>query len=321
MPGQPKHTRTVSVAVTVDPGEIVINPVITWNPSGSGLEYEVKDWNRGFELGDLSEWTAEDAVISEVEPFEGDYCCLLEGTDSKITQTLDVPFPVNGIWTFRFKARSASGTGAVNPIINYTDGTSTTGGAIVPADEWEDIDMLRRDMKAGKIVSGIAIESESGELYIDAVYLVMATEIITGAVEVSQATPENLQAEAVARPMGYEMDGFPKKGSGTTTDTYAVVVEYTVPDEYKYMLAKILVSCPEDVMYRIRWNGTVKSAEVYVTGGIPFTDWFPWGYIKMWSIDGEKIDIQVKYPAGGAAAVCHAELIGEYVKWAFNAPE
>ena len=98
----------------------------------------------------------------------------------------------------------------------------------------------------------------------------------------------------------------------------ATVVEYIDPNLYKYMLTKILVSCPEDVMYRIRFGGTVKSAEVYVTGGIPFTDWFPWGWAKMWG-DGEKtIDIQVKYPSGGAAATCHAELVGEYVPKAFN---
>ena len=71
-------------------------------------------------------------------------------------------------------------------------------------------------------------------------------------------------------------------------------------------------------MYRIRFGGTVKSAEVYVTGGIPFTDWFPWGWTKMWGDDVKKIDIQVKFPAGGAAATCHAELVGEYVKKEFN---
>jgi len=319
--------RLIERTTEEEAGVIVVNPTVTWNPSASAVQITLKDWNRGFELGTLLNWTALDAEISLVEPYEGRFCCKLNATDSKITQTFDSPFPVNGIWTFRFKARSAAGTGAVKPIINYTDGTSSEGGAIVPADEWVEIDMLRRDMKAGKIVSGIAIESADGELYIDAVSLVMATEIVTGAVEVSQATPENLQGEMIARPMGYEMDGYPLKGSVATSATeWRTVVtppasgcEYTPPANYKFMLAKILVSCASDVLYRLRWNGTVFSAaEVFVTGGFPFTDWFPWGYKKMWG-DGERtFELQVRAPTAADEETCYAEIVGEHVKWAFN---
>jgi len=303
MPGQPKFTRSVSVSVDVSP-----------------LEPTVKDWNRGFELGDLSEWTPVDAEISEVDPYAGDYCCLLEDTDSEITQDLDDPMPVNAVFEFSAWLKRVAGAAAFVLQMNHTDGTTNQVGGALISDGWKRFWFDRASMRADKILSGITILSEDGDFYVDSIRLGLATEVVTGAVDVSQGVPRALQAEAIARPKGFEMDGFPKKGSVTTTATYATVVEYTVPDGYKYELTKILISCPEDVMYKIRWDGTDKSAEVYVTGGIPFTDWFPWGYIKMWGDDVKKIDIQVKYPSGGAAATCHAELVGEYVLDTFNDP-
>ena len=79
----PDYTRMMSVSVEVSP-----------------LEPTVKDWNRGFELGALTEWTAVDAEISEADPYEGDYCCNLTKTAASITQTLDDPIPVNAIFEF-----------------------------------------------------------------------------------------------------------------------------------------------------------------------------------------------------------------------------
>ncbi|MBA7702840.1 hypothetical protein ES703_111615 [subsurface metagenome] len=228
--------------------------------------------------------------------------------------------PVNAVFEFSAWFKRTAGAAAYILQMNHTDDTvNQVGGALI-SDGWNRFYFDRASMRADKILSGIAILSEDGDFYVDNVRLGLATEVVTGAVDVSQGVPRALQAEAIARPKGFEMDGFPKKGSVTTTATYATVVEYTVPDGYKYELTKILISCPEDVMYKIRWGGTDKSAEVYVTGGIPFTDWFPWGYIKMWGDDVKKIDIQVKYPTGGAAATCHAELVGEYVKDTFNDP-
>jgi len=165
-----------------------------------------------------------------------------------------------------------------------------------------------------KILSGIEFESVGGEIFIDDIFLGVATEIVTGTVETSQATPMNLQGEMIARPKG----GVLETDSVTTTAAYQTVVEYTVLEDWKFELAKILVSCPEDVMYRLRWGAVVISAEVYVTGGIPFTDWFPWNYYYMRGDGSRTFNIQVMFPAGGVAAVCHAEIVGEYVPWAFN---
>ena len=319
--------RLIERMTETEPLTVVVNPTVTWNPSASTLQITLKDWNRGFELGDLSEWTALNAEISLVEPYEGKFCCKLIGTDSRITQTLDYPVPVTGVWMFRFRCRSAAGTKAVKPIVNYVDGTSSEGGQTIWADEWTDVIMLRRDMHAEKIISGIAIESAAGELYIDNVFLGLATEIIAGAVEAGQGTPRNLQGEMIARPMG----GIIKTGNVAlpALNSWSTVAEYSPLDDWKFELSKILVSCADDVLYRLRWKEVVISADqIFITGGIPFTDWFPWDYEHMRGdreveedeYTGNKtFEIQVSPPtADEVGSTCYAEIVGEYVKWAFN---
>jgi len=307
-------------------GVTVVNPTVTWNPSASPLEITLKDWNRGFELGTLLNWTAVDAEISTVEPYEGSlFCCKLIGTGSSIIQTLDDPCPVTGVWLLRFRCRSAVGTGAVMPIINYTDGTSSGGGQTIFPDEWTDVFMLRRDMSAEKIVSGIGIQSAAGEIFIDDVFFGLATDIITGAVEIGQGTPRNLQGEMTARPKGGIPEavlyvGDRKRGSEElNTATWTTIIRITPLTDWKLELAKILVSCPDDIIYRLVWAGTVISAaEIYVTGGIPFTDWFPWNYYpeRMRGDGSRTFELQARSIAG--TPTCHAEMVGEYVDWAFN---
>ena len=128
-----------------------------------------------------------------------------------------------------------------------------------------------------------------------------------------QITPENLQGEMIARPKG----GVLETRSITTALAWATVVDYVVTsDALKFELAKILVSCPNDILYRLRWNGVVISPEVFVTGGIPFTDWFPWEYVNMRGVG--TFDIRACFPVGGAAATCHGEIVGETVAYDFN---
>lgn len=126
---------------------------------------------------------------------------------------------------------------------------------------------------------------------------------------VVQDTPGDLQAEATPRPKG----GVIAKDSDTTGAAYATIGSHTPAAAVSFELTKILVSCPEDIMYKLRWNGTDISAEVYVTGGIPFTDWFPMDYYAMPGDAAKIFDVQVKYPTGGAAATCHVEIVGEDV--------
>ena len=311
---QPDYTAVTTVSVVVTPDVTIEAPTVTWNPSASPVSITLVDWNRGFEKGNLDEWTATNAEISTVQPHTGSYCCKLKATGAKIVQTLTDPVPVPGVWLIRVWLRSASGVNLLKVTMNHSDGTSNEFASAISPSDWESYEIQPSLMSRDKFLSGLTIESSVGEIYVDDISLGLATDLVTGSVEASQATPSNLQGEATARPKG----GVRVKGSATTTAAYATVAEYTVLTDYKLELAKILVSCPNDVMYQLLWNGVVVSPEVYVAGKVPFTDWFPWEYVYMRGDGSKKFQLQVKYPTGGAAATCHAEIVGEYVPWDFN---
>lgn len=121
--------------------------------------------------------------------------------------------------------------------------------------------------------------------------------------------PEVEQGPVIPRPKG----GIRGKGSVTTTSAYATIVTRTVTNAKTFQLAKILISCTEDVQYKLRWAGSDISAEVIVPADTPWTDWFPW---DAYDIDGDgskAFDIQVKFPTGGLAGTCNAEYMGEEV--------
>lgn len=126
---------------------------------------------------------------------------------------------------------------------------------------------------------------------------------------VTVEVPAGQESEVIAKPKG----GVLEKGSVTTTGTYQTVASRTVTNAKTFQLAKILVSCDTDVMYQLRWNGTVISPEVYISAKIPWTDWFPWDYYTMLGDGAKLFDIQVKFPSGSSAGTCHAEIVGEEV--------
>jgi hypothetical protein len=101
------------------------------------------------------------------------------------------------------------------------------------------------------------------------------------------------------------------KGSIDTEADYATVVAITVAKDKTLHLAKIVVTCPEDVMFKLVWDGEDISVEYYVMGKMPFTDWFPWGWNPCVG-DGAKVfELQAKYPPGGTAGTVYAEICGE----------
>jgi len=118
-------------------------------------------------------------------------------------------------------------------------------------------------------------------------------------------------AKVIPRPRGTTK----AKGSVTTTDTYQTVTgcEIAVTKGKTFHLAKLTVSCSEDVMVKIRWDGSDISVEYYVMAKLPFTDWFPWDWHPCEGDGTKKIDVQAKYPSGGAAATVYCELAGEEV--------
>jgi len=113
----------------------------------------------------------------------------------------------------------------------------------------------------------------------------------------------------IPRPKG----GIIKKGNITTGASYATVASHTVTNGKTFQLAKILISCDQDVMFKIRWAGSDLGIEVYVAAKTPYPDWFPWDYSTMVGGGGKAIDIQAKYPTGGSAGACYAEIDGEEV--------
>jgi len=310
--------RLITESTEEEAGVVVVNPTVTWNPSASIVEITLKDWNRDFTEGTLVEWSYVNAEISTEDPHEGDYCVDLTETGAYILQTLDEPVPVSAVYEFSAWMRRPTGVAASFTLrMHHTDGTVSDAVGSLVREGWRRMYFGRSFMNTSKILSAVSVRSYEpggGRFFVDKIFLGIANEIIAGSVETLQANPENLQAEVIARPKG----GVLETDSITTTVAYQTVVEYTVPDDYKFELAKILISCPENVEYRLRWGTSVISAVVFVTGGIPFTDWFPWDYEHMRGDDTKTFNIQVRFPADGEAAVCHAEIVGEYVNWTFN---
>jgi len=320
--------RLITESTEEEAGVVVVNPTVTWNPSASIVEITLKDWNRDFTEGTLAEWTYVDAEISTDDPHEGPFCVDLTRTGAYILQTLDEPVPVYAVYEFSAWVRRPTGVAAHFTLrMHHTDGTTNDVAGSLTSDGWERVYFERSMMNTSRILEAVSVRSyavDGGQLFVDNIFLGIANEIIAGSVETLQTIPRSLQAEVIARPKGYEMDGYPKVGSVLTSAAAWRTVtgtEYTPPNKYKFMLTKILVSCPSDVLYRLRWDGTVFSAaQVFVTGGFSFTDWYPWGYKKMWG-DGEKeFDIQVRAPTADDVDTCYAEIVGEHVKWAFNNP-
>ena len=119
--------------------------------------------------------------------------------------------------------------------------------------------------------------------------------------------PASEQAPVIPRPKG----GSKAKGSVTTTANYQEVCSITPVNGKALQLAKSLVSCDQDVMYKLQWNGVDIGPEIYVPGTFPFTDWYPWDYETMSGDGAKKLALLAKYPTGGAAGTCYGELVGE----------
>jgi len=101
------------------------------------------------------------------------------------------------------------------------------------------------------------------------------------------------------------------KGSITTQSTYQTVCSITVPAGKTFHPTKMTVSCDQDVLAKLVWDGEDISIEYYVMGGIPFTDWYPYGWNPCEGDGTKKIELQVKYPSGGASGSCQGEICGE----------
>ena len=310
--------RLITESTEDEPGVIVVNPTVTWNPSASPIQITITDWNRDFTEGTLDEWTYVNAEISTEDPYEGLFCVNLNQTGAYIRQTLDEPVPVYTVYEFSawFK-RKASGD-AVILQMNHTDGTVNQVGASLTSDGWNRFYFERAQMSTDKILSAIEIISYAGDFYVDKIFLGISNQVIAGSVETMQTIPRSLQAEVIARPKGKVLE----RGNVTFTGAAAawqLVADHTPDDGDRFELSKILVSCEDDAVYQLRWGGAVIGAQrVFVTGGIPFTDWFPWNYNEMEGDGTLTFELYVIDPSDASTATCYAEIVGEDVLSGFN---
>jgi len=132
----------------------------------------------------------------------------------------------------------------------------------------------------------------------------VATETITEIREVIK--------EVIPKPTGSQRH----YDSKTTTANYVTVAKIKPTEGKKFKLTKITVSCSEDVMFKLKWAGEDLGPETYVMAKLPFADWFPYGYKTKDNKDlvgdgSNLIELQAKYPSGGTAATCYAELSGD----------
>jgi len=105
----------------------------------------------------------------------------------------------------------------------------------------------------------------------------------------------------------------------TPTTTYTTVASYTPSKDKRFRLAKITVSCSEDIIVQVTWKGEAVTIPYYVMAKLPFTDWFPIDYYlvthdEYFKGDGNtKLELKAKIPSGGTAAEVNGEIVGEEV--------
>ena len=124
-------------------------------------------------------------------------------------------------------------------------------------------------------------------------------------IAIDVSLPENQQV--IPRPKG----GITKKGSYTTTASYAKALGHIVTDLMTFQVAKITLSCDQDFMYQLYWNGVSIGTEVYVPSKTPYTDWFPWDFAVMEGNGTKEFEIRAKYPSDGSAGTLNTEIVGE----------
>jgi len=111
----------------------------------------------------------------------------------------------------------------------------------------------------------------------------------------------------VAKPSG-KISVF---NSVVTTGEFQTAVEYTPSAGKRFMLTKIVVSCWQEVEAQIFWADEPITPIYEISGGIPFTDWFPYDYKNIIGDGVSKVELKVRFPEGGVSAKCYCEIVGE----------
>ncbi|MEM1542817.1 MAG: hypothetical protein QXV82_09340 [Ignisphaera sp.] len=117
--------------------------------------------------------------------------------------------------------------------------------------------------------------------------------------------PETI--EVIPRPKGETV----LTATGITDIDWTTILEYTVPENYRFRIAKILVSCEKDAEFTIVWGTQAIHPPTYLTGRVPHVDWFPYG---TYTLDGDgttTLQVQAKYPSTGESGNISVQVCGE----------
>jgi len=147
---------------------------------------------------------------------------------------------------------------------------------------------------AGKLITAIMI------LYMVSILFDMLRRV---SAQLTEVVPMNV----VAKPSGK----ISVSNSVVTTGEFQTAVEYTPNAGKQFMLTKIVVSCWQEVEAQVFWAGEPITPIYEISGGVPFTDWFPYDYKKMVGDGVSKVELKVRFPEGGVSAKCHCEIVGE----------
>jgi hypothetical protein len=120
----------------------------------------------------------------------------------------------------------------------------------------------------------------------------------------SVGAPENI----IPKPTGEKK----VKGCKLVGTTYDVVCELTVTKGKTFHPAKITASSLDDFWVKLVFAGEDISIEYYVGAGVPFTNWFPWGWHPCVGDGFKKVQLQAKSETAAATTV-YGEICGEEV--------
>lgn len=139
---------------------------------------------------------------------------------------------------------------------------------------------------------------------------VTQTVTLSSPIVLNPLTPTVYVSTVIARPQG----GVHVKGAIMTGPAYATVCQRAVSLQKFFHIAKTLVSSQQDVMYKLVWDVTDISIEVFVPAKTPLPDWYPYNYEPYIQGNGvTTLKLQARTPPGGTNATCQAELVGEEV--------
>jgi len=117
-----------------------------------------------------------------------------------------------------------------------------------------------------------------------------------------------LAIKAIPKPTG-EVKAKGSKVVGTTT--YETVCEITVTEGKIFHPCKITASSKDSFWVKLVWNGEDISIEYYVSAGVPFTDWFPWGWNPCEGDGVKKLELKAK--GDTTSTTVFGEIVGEEV--------